>query len=263
MKKWTAFLLALALCGSLAACGGGNSTAAEDAADRTEGHPDHRTGGRSPRRPRTRTRQDAKSAGRADTDQRGRGSSPHRSRPTQGSGVRAQAASTTARRHHLVGDSGSYVRQHRVERRAAAARAAAKPSTGNSTASKPQTSTPAPAPAPSRTGPGARAGTRRPDRGAGVGLYRRLGIRAGGCARFAELQELFAQLHGRGRGRHLELWQLYRLYLPRERRRDRGSGAVITWMHKRTGTRVPVLLPVAGRTGMRLCYNKFTKLLIY
>ena len=29
MKKWTAFLLALALCGSLAACGGGNNAQAD------------------------------------------------------------------------------------------------------------------------------------------------------------------------------------------------------------------------------------------
>ena len=36
MKKWTAFLLALALCGSLAACGGGNNAQADSTEGKTE-----------------------------------------------------------------------------------------------------------------------------------------------------------------------------------------------------------------------------------
>ena len=136
MKKWTALLLALALCGSLAACVGGTQPA-EDAAEDKE---------------TVETVKPEEETDKQDEAQKEDGDTPTSDQTTstetdQGS-TSSNSASSAGSSSTGGGTSGSTGSASSGNTASNAGSSTTAPSTGNSTASKPQTPAPAPQPEP-------------------------------------------------------------------------------------------------------------------
>ena len=130
MKKWTALLLALALCGSLAACGG--TQPAEDAAETVK--PEEET-----------DKQDEAQTEDGDTPASDQTTSAE---TDQGSTSSSNSASSSGSSSTGGGTSGSTGSASSGNTASNAGSSTTAPSTGNSTASKPQPPAPAPQPEP-------------------------------------------------------------------------------------------------------------------
>ena len=129
IKKWTALLLALVLCGSLAACSG-NTEAADDTAKKDEAVETIKLEDGEAAQPEAD--KDTPDSDKAEASETGKGSTSSSGGTTGSTGGGTSGSTGSASSGNSASNTGS---------------GTTAPSTGNSTASKPQ-ETPAPAPAP-------------------------------------------------------------------------------------------------------------------